>query len=82
MTIQEGVMPQFNIADAKSHFSELVQKALTGEDVVIARDNKPILRLVPVKKVCKTRQPGSAKGKILFIAPDFDEPLADFSEYR
>jgi antitoxin (DNA-binding transcriptional repressor) of toxin-antitoxin stability system len=29
-------MPQFNIADAKSHFSELVQKALIGEEVVIA----------------------------------------------
>jgi prevent-host-death family protein len=83
MTIQEAVMPQFNIADAKSHFSELVQKALTGEDVVIARDNKPILRLVPVKKITgKGRQPGSARGKILFIAPDFDEPLADFAEYH
>ena len=75
-------MPQFNIAEAKSHFSELIQKALTGEDVLIARDNKPILRLVPVKSSGKGRQPGSAKGKILYIAPEFDEPLADFSEYR
>jgi prevent-host-death family protein len=75
-------MTQFNIADAKSHFSELVQKALTGEDVIISRDNKPILRLVPVKNVGKARKPGSAKGKILFMAADFDEPLADFAEYR
>ena len=75
-------MSQFNIAEAKSHFSELVQKALTGEDVVIARDNKPILRLVPVKSAGKRRQPGSAKGKILFISPDFDKPLDDFAEYR
>jgi prevent-host-death family protein len=75
-------MSQFNIAEAKSHFSELVQKALTGEDVVIARDNKPILRLVPVKSAGKGRQPGSAKGKILFIAPDFDKPLDDLAEYR
>jgi prevent-host-death family protein len=82
MTIKEGTMPQFNIADAKSHFSELVQKALVGEDVIIARDNKPILRLVPVKRLDKGRQPGSAKGKILYIAPDFDEPLTDFVEYR
>lgn len=74
-------MPQFNIADAKSHFSELVQKALTGEEVVIAKDNKPILKLVPVKSLSKERKPGSAKGKILFIAPDFDAPLADFAEY-
>lgn len=75
-------MSQFNIAEAKSRFSELVQKALTGEDVVIARDNKPILRLVPVNDRKKGRQPGSAQGKILFIAPDFDEPLTDFAEYR
>ncbi|HIJ86838.1 MAG TPA: type II toxin-antitoxin system Phd/YefM family antitoxin [Desulfuromonadales bacterium] len=74
-------MPQFNIAEAKSHFSELIQKALTGEDVLIARDNKPILRLVPVKNSGKGRLPGSAKGKILYIAPDIDEPLADFAEY-
>lgn len=74
-------MPQFNIADAKSHFSELVQKALTGEEVVIAKDNKPILKLVPVKSLGKERKPGSAKGKILFIAPDFDAPLADFAKY-
>jgi len=75
-------MTQFNIAEAKSHFSELVQKALTGEDVIISRDNKPILRLVPVKSVSKKRQPGSAQGKILFMAADFDEPLVDFAEYR
>ena len=75
-------MSQFNIAEAKSHFSELVQKALTGEEVVIARDNKPILKLVPVKEKPTVRQPGSAKGKILYVAPDFDEPLGDFAEYR
>lgn len=76
-------MTQFNIAEAKSHFSELVQKALTGEEVVIARDNKPILKLVPVKeKRTAARQPGSACDKIRYVAPDFDEPLTDFAEYR
>lgn len=74
-------MSQFNIADAKSHFSELVQKALLGEEVVIARDNKPILKLVPVGGGKKDRCPGSAKNKILYVAPDFDETPADFAEY-
>jgi len=74
-------MSQFNIADAKSHFSELVQKALLGEEVVIARDNKPILKLVPVGRGKKDRCPGSAKNKILYVAPDFDETPADFAEY-
>ena len=41
-------MKQFNIAEAKSHFSEMVKSALLGEDVVIARGNKPLLKLVPI----------------------------------
>lgn len=72
-------MSQFNIAQAKSHFSELVDKALMGEEVVIARDNKPLLKLVPVKTKAK-RQPGSGKSDVLFVAADFDAPLADFAE--
>jgi len=74
-------MAQFNIAEAKSHFSELVQKALLGEDVVIAKGNKPLLKLVPVNPVDKERQPGSGKDKIVFITPDFDQIPADFDEY-
>ncbi len=75
-------MLQYNIAEAKSHFSELVSRAMTGEDVVIARDNKPLLRLVPVTPVVqKKREPGTAKNHILYIAPDFDQTPADFVEY-
>lgn len=74
-------MAQFNIAEAKSHFSELVQKALLGEEVVIARDNKPLLKLVPLNESNKRRRPGSAKGKILYMAQDFDATPSDFNEY-
>lgn len=74
-------MKQYNIAEAKSHFSELVKLALLGEEVVIASDNKPLLRLTPLTEPKKERRPGSAKGQILFIAPDFDEPPSDFKEY-
>lgn len=74
-------MKQFNIADAKSHFSELVKLALLGEEIVIARDNKPLLKLVPVTEAQKGRRPGSAKGQILAVSPDFDELPPDFKEY-
>jgi prevent-host-death family protein len=70
-----------NIAEAKAHLSALVQKALTGEEVVIARDNKPLVKLVPLEPVVGKRQPGSAKGQILFIADDFDKTPDDFKEY-
>jgi prevent-host-death family protein len=68
----------FNVAEAKAQFSTLIRKALQGEDVVIARDNKPLLRLVPFD--VPGRKPGSAKGQIV-IADDFDAPLDDFREY-
>lgn len=74
-------MKQYNIAEAKSHFSELVKLALRGEEVVIARDNKPLLRLTPIGAPKKQRLPGSAKGQVLAIAPDFDELPVDFKEY-
>ena len=74
-------MKQYNIAEAKSRFSELVKQALLGEEIVIARDNKPLIRLIPVAAVRKKREPGSAKGQILSISPDFDDLPADFKEY-
>jgi prevent-host-death family protein len=41
-------MRQFNLYEAKTHLSQLVQAALDGEDVLIARAGKPAVRLVPV----------------------------------
>ena len=74
-------MKQYNIAEAKSHFSVLVKKALMGEEIVIARDNKPLIKLVPLSEVKKKRQPGSGKGQIAYIATDFDELPGDFKDY-
>ncbi len=74
-------MSKFNIAEAKAHFSELVQKAMLGEEVIIAKDNKPILRLVPLEKPGQPRKPGSGKGQILYIAPDFDATPEGFEDY-
>jgi prevent-host-death family protein len=70
-------MSQFNLAEAKAHFSELVQKAMRGEDVIVAKENRPVVRIVPIKPV--RRKPGTGKG--VWISPDFDEPLDDFREY-
>lgn len=74
-------MSKFNIAEAKAHFSELVQKAMLGEEVIIARDNKPVARLMPLEKPRQLRKPGSGKGQILFIAPDFDAIPEGFEDY-
>jgi prevent-host-death family protein len=73
-------MKQYNIAEAKSHFSELIKRALLGEEILIARDNRPVLKLIPIARSRKKRSPGSAKGEI-FIAPDFDSMDGDYKEY-
>jgi prevent-host-death family protein len=70
-----------NVAEAKAQFSALVRRALAGEDVVIAKDNKPLLRLVPLEGPAGPRTPGSARGRVR-IAPDFDETPADFAGYE
>ena len=73
-------MAKFNVADAKSRFSELIQKAMVGDEIIIAKDNKPVVKLVPLTTPGKARKPGSAKGKI-WVAPDFDAIPADFEDY-
>ncbi len=74
-------MSRFNIAEAKSRFSELVQRALLGEEVIIARDNKPLLKLVSLDRPKQPRKPGSGRGQILHIAPDFDATPKGFEDY-
>ena len=74
-------MTQYNIAEAKAHLSVLVRRALAGEEIVIARDNKPMLRLVPLKLAQGTRRPGSGKHKLVRMARDFNALLADFKDH-
>ena len=74
-------MTKFNIAQAKAQFSEMVQKALLGEEVVIAKDSKPLLKLTPIEPLRQPRQPGSGKGQVLYVAPDFDATPKDFKGY-
>ena len=68
-----------NIHNAKTNLSKLIEQAEAGEEVVIARNGKPVVRLVPVEApVDEVRRPdglpawmGSLKGQIS-ISPDFD----------
>jgi prevent-host-death family protein len=65
-----------NIHEAKTHLSRLLQRAADGEDIVIAKAGKPMVRLVPYVPTAKPRVPGAWKGKG-WIADDFDDPLPD-----
>ena len=72
-----------NMHEAKTTLSRLVERAIAGEDVVIARNGTPLVRLVPVAKKAEPRVPGRLKGQIS-ICPDFeltDEEIAAFERW-
>ncbi len=73
-------MARYNIAQAKARFSELVSKALSGEEVVVSRDNTPLLKLVPLGAPSTPRKPGSARGQVT-MTPDFDQTPTGFEDY-
>jgi len=72
---------QVNIHEAKTQLSKLIQAALNGKQVIIAKGNKPVVRLEVLPEAQSNRKIGNAKGLILSMDNDFDEPLDDFKEY-
>ena len=69
-----------NMHKAKTTLSHLVERALAGEEVIIARNGMPLVRLGPVPPNPEKRVPGRSKGKI-WISPDFeltDEEIDEF----
>ena len=74
-------MSLVSIEIASDHMSELVDAALRGEEVILTRDETPVVKLTPVAS--QKRQPvfGSLKG-VFEMADDFDAPLDDFKDYQ
>jgi prevent-host-death family protein len=69
-------METVNIYDAKTRLSQLVDRAAGGEDVVVSRNGKPLVRITRLIEPKRRVKFGVLKGK-LRIAPDFDAPLPD-----
>jgi len=65
-----------NIHQAKTHFSKLIARVRTGEEIVVAKAGTPVARLVPIAARPKRRVPGSARGQFV-IHDNFDDPLPD-----
>ncbi len=65
-----------NIHDAKTHFSKYIEQALKGDEVIIARGGKPLIRLVPYSEEPQVRRGGQFKG-LIQISDDFDAPLPE-----
>ena len=69
---------QYNVHTAKTQLSKLIEAALRGEEVVIARGNTPVVKIVPIEK--KGFKLGILEGQLGEI-PDFMEPM-DEEELR
>ena len=67
-------MASVNIYDAKTRLSQLVDKAAAGEDVVVSRNGKPLVRITALVAEKRPVKFGVLKGKVK-IAGDFDAPL-------
>lgn len=65
-------MAQVTIHAAKTHLSRLIEAALRGEEVIIAKGSKPVVKLVPIPE--KPFIFGLLRGK-LGHGPDFFEPM-------
>jgi prevent-host-death family protein len=69
-------MPTVNIHAAKSQLSLLLDAAMAGEEVIIAKTGKPIARLAPIKSKQERRKVGTRAGQFC-VPDDFDHPLSD-----
>ena len=68
-----------NISEAKAQLSALIEKVISGQEVIIGKAGKPVAKLVRYELSEEPRQPGALKGKIK-ISDDFDELPEDIAE--
>lgn len=69
-------MKYHTVHEAKTNLSQLIKKACDGQEVIIARGKKPVVKLVPVGTQVKKRIPGGFEGKISWT-PDAFDPLTE-----
>lgn len=77
-------MAAFNLYEAKTGLSKLVDRAAGGEEIIIAKAGKPMVKMVPVasKATAGRRVFGENTMEITYIASDFDEPVWTDEELR
>jgi prevent-host-death family protein len=67
-------MKIINIHQAKTNLSKLIEAVITGEEVVIAKAGKPLVKLVPYSEDKRSRMPGGWEGRVV-MSEDFDDEL-------
>jgi prevent-host-death family protein len=63
---------QFNIHEAKTQLSRLVERAAAGEEIIISKAGRPVARLGPIPRTVTPRKPGQWRARVV-IHEDFEE---------
>jgi antitoxin (DNA-binding transcriptional repressor) of toxin-antitoxin stability system len=67
-------MAQFNVHDAKSNLSRLLDMALEGEEVLISRHGLAVAQLTAIRTATGERILGSGRSSVTILSPDWDKP--------
>ena len=80
---EAGNMATVSLQDAQAKLPELIHQLPPGGELVITENDQPVARLVaPQGRLHgEPRRPGTLRGTVLYMAPDFDAPLDEFKEY-
>lgn len=75
-------MPTVTLEHAQKHLPQLIEQLQPGDEIIITRDNSPVAKLTGHGKANGApRRPGTLRGTVLYMAPDFNAPLDEFKEY-
>jgi antitoxin (DNA-binding transcriptional repressor) of toxin-antitoxin stability system len=74
-------MTKVTIHEAKTHLSRLIEKVMRGEEVVIAKRDKPVARLEKITQHLSHRRLGGLKGLVRRMGPEFDRPVPDLENW-
>jgi prevent-host-death family protein len=69
---------QFDIYDATTNLSRIIDRVELGEEIIISRAGKPVAKVIPLESQVQRRGRGSLRGK-LRLAPDWDSDTVNQS---
>jgi antitoxin (DNA-binding transcriptional repressor) of toxin-antitoxin stability system len=80
--LEKPAVSTVTLEEAQARLPELIDHLAPGEELVITRGDQPVAKLVGQPKPDRPpRRPGTLRGTVVYMAPDFDAPLEDFKEY-
>lgn len=74
-------MSHITIEHATTHLSELIKNSPTGEEIILIENELPVAKLIPLNLAHPQAKRGYAKGRVLYMASDFDDLPEEFKDY-